>query len=77
MNHPSCSPDFNPIEMIWGIMKEQLKNYNQRFNRLDLIEKIQELWDSISDETLIKIIDHTNKVYKLVIEAKGDNILKG
>jgi transposase len=30
MNHPSLSPDLNPIEFIWKIMKDQIEICNPK-----------------------------------------------
>ena len=35
---PACSPDLSPIEDVWAIM-------SGRIRKMDLVEKIFELWD--------------------------------
>ena len=50
------SPDLNPIENIWGIIKSQLmkKEINKRS---ELILEIKNAYDSISDEVISKLIE--------------------
>ena len=53
---PQYSPDLNPIENIWGIIKSQLmkKEINKRS---ELILEIKNAYDSISDEVISNLID--------------------
>ncbi|KAL4509440.1 hypothetical protein ABPG72_018371 [Tetrahymena utriculariae] len=72
--HPPCSPDLNPIEMLWGIMKQALTNDKKRYNRELLIERLIELWNDIDQSLVNKLIDHTKCVYKEVIANQGDYV---
>ena len=46
--HPPNSPDLNPIEHIWGIMKNRLRKQNIRFSSQDeLKNKLTSLWSEI------------------------------
>ena len=53
---PPYSPDLNPIENIWGIIKSQLmkKEINKRS---ELILEIKNAYDSISDEVISNLIE--------------------
>ncbi|KAL4500802.1 hypothetical protein ABPG72_020036 [Tetrahymena utriculariae] len=62
--HPPCSPDLNPIEMLWGIMKQALTNDKKHYNLELLIERLIELWNDINQSLVNKLIDHTKCVYK-------------
>ncbi len=69
--HPPYSPDLNPIEKVWSILKRNVMKTS--YSHLDdIIEKIMEEWDAITNETLNRLIDgHCNHVKK-VYEANGD-----
>ena len=53
---PPYSPDLNPIENIWGIIKSQLmkKEINKSS---ELILEIKNAYDSISDEVISNLIE--------------------
>ena len=49
---PANSPDLNPIENVWMVVKHLLKHHSL----LEMIEKIQSIWDTISIEWLCTLI---------------------
>jgi hypothetical protein len=49
---PANSPDLNPIEMIWGIMKRRL-NTRRAKTKAEFIAIVQEVWDSLDIERVI------------------------
>nr|CAA82360.1 putative transposase [Drosophila hydei]prf//2013359A transposase [Drosophila hydei] len=71
LDWPSNSPDLSPIENIWWLMKNQLRNEPQR-NISDLKIKLQEMWDSISQEHCKNLLSSMPKRVKCVMQAKGD-----
>ena len=64
LDWPSSSPDLNPIESVWVIMKRQLRNKPQTTVG-GLKETISEIWNSITS---------MNQRIKAFINAKGDVI---
>ncbi|KAL4490735.1 hypothetical protein ABPG72_021789 [Tetrahymena utriculariae] len=74
--HPPCSPDLNPIEMVWAIMKHKLSLGNNRLKREDLIQKLHQIWDELDQQLIVQMIDHTKKIYQEVISNHGDYVKK-
>ncbi|KAG0442369.1 Transposable element Tcb1 transposase [Dictyocoela muelleri] len=67
---PSQSPDLNPIESLWGIIKANLSKYTPK-NKEELKVLILNEWNSISIETCQKLAMSFEKRAKSVFKAKG------
>lgn len=69
---PGNSPDLNPIENCWNMMKDKLKEKNTISVPL-LIEEIKKLWCiDLSNEYLRNLSDSMPKRIKTVIKNKGE-----
>ena len=71
ITHPPYSPDLNPIEKVWSILKRKVMRTSYS-NLDDIIEKVTEEWENITLETINNLTgghcDHVKKVY----EAQGE-----
>jgi len=67
LDWPAASPDLNPIENCWGIMKKEIGKLRPK-NRDELEECLIELWESISLETIRNLILSMPKRCDKVIE---------
>lgn len=79
MRWPPHSPDLNPIESLWGLLKRKLLELfpelynmpNSEETRIYLIEAAQYTWSQIDPEILRKLsISMCNRV-KAIIESQG------
>ncbi len=69
---PACSPDLNPIETIWLMIKQRTKAYEK------LPTKIQELrdalaaeWIKITLEEILAVVDTMSERCAAVVAANG------
>lgn len=70
--HPPQSPDLNPIENIWAILKQKLySDFPTPTSKMVLIEYVFRIWNEIPMETVQKLVDGMHERYRRVIDAKG------
>jgi len=70
----SQSPDLNPIENVWGVLKANVAQRKCR-TELGLKRAIKEEWGSMSGDFGRKLVESVPKRLRAVIENKGDNTL--
>lgn len=69
---PAQSPDLNPIENLWKIVKDKLQEVKPT-NKHELWVAVQQAWYSISNETCRNLVDSMPKRCRAVLEKKGWN----
>ena len=69
---PPESPDLNPIENVWGSLKQFLRNTYKPKNLSELKDGIERFWQSLTPEVCKRYINHLNKVIPKVIEVDGN-----
>lgn len=80
INWPPNSPDFNPIERIWYLMKSriQTRRESERVTTLSRMrEVLQEEWDHITIEEINKEISRLPMVMQRCITVHGGNNYHG
>lgn len=74
LDWPPQSPDLNPIEMMWAIIKQRISKFDVR-SKKEIIAAFIKVWHR--DEEIVelcqKLIDGMPKRIQAVIEAKGGN----
>ena len=74
INWPSNSPDLNPIENVWGLIKTQLAG--KTFHSTNhFIYNIRKIWNNFSQEYAQALVLSMPKRIKEVICNNGDWIL--
>ena len=68
---PASSPGLNPIENVWGTMKNYLRSIVKPKNTHELRISIKELWKTMTPEVCKQYVGHLQKVIPKVIEVDG------
>ena len=67
---PSNSPDLNPIENVWGLMKKQVGKKRPKTIQ-ELEEIVKEVWNGLSLDYLKSLIKNMPNRIKKCIDQKG------
>jgi transposase len=70
---PANSPDLNPIEMVWAIMKARMK-WRGIETKEEAIQKITEIWEGISMDVINALCASFPARVELMKEAGGETI---
>ncbi len=70
LDWPANSPDLNPTENLWGIVKRKMRDTRPN-NADDLKATVKETWASIPPQQCHKLITSMPRRVEAVIKAKG------
>lgn len=69
---PAQSPDLNPIENLWSQVKRSLNYFaTPPKGMLELWERIEKIWNEISADQCLKLVESMPNRMESVIKAKG------
>ena len=72
LDHPPSSPDLNPIENCWWLLKAKISKLSKRpTNLVSLWEAVQTAWGESTIEESNKYIDCMEERRRAVLSAKG------
>lgn len=72
MTWPAMSPDLNPIENLWSLLKCEIYKEGKQYSSCDdLWEAIKEASSQLSPSTIKSLTDSMNKRLVKVIKSKG------
>ena len=73
LNHPSNSPDLNPIEHVWDEMKRRLRRREEQPRNLnELGEVLRQIWHEIPMNFIQRCINMQQRL-QAVIDQRGGN----
>ena len=71
---PPNSPDLNPIEHIWYLLKVTIQNMQHRpKTALDLAVAIKKVWEELNENVFNRLVESMPSRIAAVINAKGGN----
>ena len=68
LDWPANSPDLNPIENVWGIIKRKMRDTRPK-NKEELTASINEIWASITPRQCHRLIASMPQRIKAVVKA--------
>jgi len=72
MEWPAQSPDLNPIENLWSIVKRRLAQYHAApTNMGDLWERVKTEWNRVPKEIINNLVESMPNRINQVISCKG------
>jgi hypothetical protein len=71
LDWPPNSPDLNPIENLWKLVKYLLRHHNRSRNKQEMMQTIEEIWNEVSMEQLQNLIASMPRQIEAIISAKG------
>lgn len=70
LDWPAQSPDLNPIEHLWGILKRRIREHTTT-SKSTLKDVLLQEWDAIDAEQCAKLVRSMPQRIAAVIKAKG------
>jgi transposase len=69
---PAQSPDLNPIENLWAIIKNRIRNRRNKPSSLPELERlVQREWKAIPRHVIENLVDSMPRRIQAVIAAQG------
>ncbi|MBW0461235.1 hypothetical protein O181_000950 [Austropuccinia psidii MF-1] len=68
---PAHSPDLNPIENVWKVLKTHITKHHQPHTMDELRAAIQSAWDDLSPAFFEKLLIGMHKQLEAVVESHG------
>lgn len=70
LDWPAQSPDLNPIEHLWQVLKREVRRHKPK-NSAEKFRILQEAWEKIPSETLLNLVHSMPRRCQAVLHANG------
>ena len=70
---PPNSPDLNPIEMVWGIMKKRLRWEAETKKREEMFTQLKQVWEALDEGTLNALVRSFVRRCQTVLNLDGES----
>ena len=75
MEWPACSPDLNPIENFWGILKQAIYHNGKQYSpKEDLWNAIKAAADNVRPSEIKKLTEFVDTRIVMVLQKQGSYI---
>lgn len=72
---PPNSPDLNPIEMVWGIMKRSLRwDEREKWSREEMFTELEQVWTAVHQDSLDRLSESFIARCRMVLDVDGESI---
>ena len=71
LDWPSQSPDANPIENVWSVLKRKLAG-KRVFTLKQLSQKIRKIWQELPKDYAEKLVESMPKSCQAILDNDGD-----
>ena len=73
LDWPAKSPDLNPIEHVWAIMKRRIRRQIRPGDDMNQLESlVRREWDQLDQQVIRSLVDSMPSWVRKVIEHEGD-----
>ena len=72
MKWPALSPDLNPIEHLWDLLKRRLHELPPANDVDELWKQVQDVWNVITPAECAELVDSMPRRLQQIRKAKGD-----
>ena len=72
LKHPPSSPDLNPIEPLWNILKDRVGKIPGSYHSVDTLwTAAQKVWDEFTEDDLAAAMGSMEERVDAIVKAKG------
>ncbi|MGH0154757.1 UNVERIFIED_CONTAM: hypothetical protein FKN15_033937 [Acipenser sinensis] len=70
LSWPAQSPDLNPIENLWNVIKRKMDGHKPS-NKAELLEFLRQEWHKVTQQQCERLVESMPRRMKAVLENQG------